>query len=218
MPSSPYLPALRYHCWVPILIMTLPPNLRGTYSVLSAMHPYVNSKVSSNILGFILLIVYHLYCVNFIAEDGPHLEGVAGLLPLKVYTFPLKHSEYYTLNLLVSQFENSSAFRRMCRISMRFWWFSKLWAGFNPEIVVQSWNTVFVFLRTGFPFQNNPKNLESSNKMDLDFWECISWMGFPFQNNPENLESSNKMDLDFWDCFNTKKSKSASKMDLITCI
>ena len=26
-------------------------------------------------------------------------------------------------------------------------------------------------------------------------------MGFPFQNNPKNLDQSYKMDLDFWDCF-----------------
>ena len=37
----------------------------------------------------------------------------------------------------------------------------------------------------GFPFQNNPKNLDPSNKMDLDFWDCFVC----------------KMDLDFCDCF-----------------
>ena len=30
----------------------------------------------------------------------------------------------------------------------------------------------------------------------------------PFLNNPEDLDPSDKMDLDFWDCFGRKKSPS----------
>ena len=35
-------------------------------------------------------------------------------------------------------------------------------------------NTVFLRLKDGFfPFQNSPKNLDLSYKMDLDLWDCL---------------------------------------------
>ena len=27
-----------------------------------------------------------------------------------------------------------------------------------------------------FSFQNNPKNLDPSYKMDLDLWDCLGWV------------------------------------------
>ena len=64
--------------------------------------------------------------------------------------------------------------------------------------------TVFLWLQDRvFPFQNNPKNLDPSYKMDLDLWDCLGV--FPFQNNPKNLDPSYKMDLDLWDCLGRVK-------------
>ena len=34
----------------------------------------------------------------------------------------------------------------------------------------------------------------------------ISWRFFPFQNNPKILDPSYKMDLEFWDCFGRTKT------------
>ena len=31
----------------------------------------------------------------------------------------------------------------------------------------------FSYMTDFFPFQNNPKNLDPSCKMDLDFWDCL---------------------------------------------
>ena len=31
----------------------------------------------------------------------------------------------------------------------------------------------FVYKTVYFSFQNNPKNLDPSNKMDLDLWDCL---------------------------------------------
>ena len=39
-----------------------------------------------------------------------------------------------------------------------------------------------------FAFQNYPKNLDPSNKMDLDLWNC-------------NLDPFYTMNLYLWDCF-----------------
>ena len=47
-------------------------------------------------------------------------------------------------------------------------------------------------MRWVFSFQNNPKNLDPSCKMDLDFLDCVK-MDLDFWDCV-------KMDLDFWDC------------------
>ena len=31
-------------------------------------------------------------------------------------------------------------------------------------------------IRWSFPFQNNPKDLDPSSKMDLDLWDCLGWI------------------------------------------
>ena len=43
---------------------------------------------------------------------------------------------------------------------------------------------------------------------------------FSFQNNPKNLDPSYKMDLDLWDCFGGVKTHIIAKfqrMDLVIC-
>ena len=59
-----------------------------------------------------------------------------------------------------------------------------------------------------FSFQNNPKNLDPSYKMDLDLLDCFGRVireVFSFQNNPKNVDPSYKTDLDLWDCFERVK-------------
>ena len=34
-----------------------------------------------------------------------------------------------------------------------------------------------------FPFQNNPKNLDPSYKMDLDLWDCLGRVKLVLQKN-----------------------------------
>ena len=44
--------------------------------------------------------------------------------------------------------------------------------------------------------------------------------GFPFQNNPKNLDPSYKMDVDFWDCFLKGQNHLIAefhKTDLVIC-
>ena len=57
----------------------------------------------------------------------------------------------------------------------------------------------FFGYKTVFLFLNNPKDLDPSYKMDLDFWGCS------ILNNPKNLDPSYKMDLDLWDCLGRVK-------------
>ena len=47
-----------------------------------------------------------------------------------------------------------------------------------------------------FSFQNNPKDLDPSCKMDLDLWDCLGI---------KDLDPSCKMDLDLWDCLGRVK-------------
>ena len=65
-----------------------------------------------------------------------------------------------------------------------------------------------MFIKQSFFSKTNPKNLDPSYKMDLDFWGLNQLPYyfiykreiFSFQNNPKNLDPSYKMDLDFWVC------------------
>ena len=34
-----------------------------------------------------------------------------------------------------------------------------------------------------FSFQNNPKDLDPSYKMDLDLWDCLGWVKLVLQQN-----------------------------------
>ena len=40
----------------------------------------------------------------------------------------------------------------------------KIWAGFYR---------IYLVIRQSFSFQNNPKDLDPSCKMDLDLWDCL---------------------------------------------
>ena len=41
-------------------------------------------------------------------------------------------------------------------------------------------------------------------------------IGFPFENNPRNLDPSYKMDLDFWDCFGREKLLSLNRRNMVS--
>ena len=41
--------------------------------------------------------------------------------------------------------------------------------------------------------------------IEISLTEFSYEMGFPFKNNPKNLDLSFKTDLDFWDCFGKEK-------------
>ena len=47
----------------------------------------------------------------------------------------------------------------------------------SSEIQVRSRNSILLYFfgykMQVFHFQNNPKNLDPSSKMDLDFWDCF---------------------------------------------
>ena len=90
-----------------------------------------------------------------------------------------------------------------------------------------------------FFFQNNPKNLDPSYKMDLDLWDlirkgktriiakfhrtdlviCSHSREFYYQMDfffllkkiPKNLDPSYKMDLDLWDLFRKGKTRILAK-------
>ena len=53
--------------------------------------------------------------------------------------------------------------------------------------------SVNLAIRWGCLFQNSPKNLDPSFKMDLELWEC-----FRRENNHKNLDLSYKMTLGLW--------------------
>ena len=44
----------------------------------------------------------------------------------------------------------------------------------------------------------------TNNFCNFHVSSVMRWDVFPFQNNPKNVDPSNKMDLDFWDCFRRK--------------
>ena len=59
-----------------------------------------------------------------------------------------------------------------------FVWLS---AGVYPSKIAT--NTVFLLLYDSFSFQNDPKHLDPSNKMDLDIWDCLGWVQLVLQKN-----------------------------------
>ena len=60
-----------------------------------------------------------------------------------------------------------------------------------------SWlkDTIFIWLKDGFPFQNNPKDLDPSCKMDLDLWDSLGLSISYFKNT--NTHGSNKVALSY---------------------
>ena len=46
--------------------------------------------------------------------------------------------------------------------------------------------------------------------MDLDFWGCFHW-----KSNPKNLDPSCKIDLNFCSCFEQEKQMSNSKINMV---
>ena len=51
--------------------------------------------------------------------------------------------------------------------------------------------------------QHKVKNVEIQSV--TSFFGCKAWVFLPFQNNPKNLDPSHNIDLDFWDCFRMGK-------------
>ena len=45
----------------------------------------------------------------------------------------------------------------------------------------------FFVYKTVFSFQNNPKNLDPSYKMDLDLWDCLGRVKLVLQQNCREL-------------------------------
>ena len=54
-------------------------------------------------------------------------------------------------------------------------------------------------IKQGFPLSKMTAELRINLK------EFKYEIGIPYQNNPKNLDPSYKMDLDFWDCFGREK-------------
>ena len=71
-------------------------------------------------------------------------------------------------------------------------------------------NIPFLFgYKTGFSLSRM-----STNKSVLCNFAVIRVL--PFLNNPKDLNPSYKMDLDFWDCFGRKKTPSYKQRNTVT--
>ena len=83
--------------------------------------------------------------------------------------------------------------------------------------------TIISSMKFCYPFQNNPKELDPSYKMDLDLWDCLTDLDLWDCNNPKDLDLGNCFDgsrlfygsrsldcnnpkyLDLWNCFDESR-------------
>ena len=68
---------------------------------------------------------------------------------------------------------------------------------------------IYLVIRLGFP------SLEWLQMTKSVLWNCVIKRVLPFQNIPKDLDPSYKMDLDLWDCFGREKSPSYNQRNMI---
>ena len=64
-------------------------------------------------------------------------------------------------------------FKFYCIVIVRVDAFIGLFSGFDCSVYLNNYRISSIIRREFFSFQNNPKDLDPSCKMDLDLWDCL---------------------------------------------